>query len=531
MLVPPPKRTTDTAMRAVGNLNRWVAAITAAAFLISSFGTAWTLRAPSHSALVDPSLRAGEVALVQTTSGHAGALSMKLSALGAADVETENAANTVIARLSGPALAALATDPNVTIATRDIEIHSSGDGKKGGFEARRLDRGEISDLATTTVGDAGHAAIKGPVARLLSGGWGLSVAVMDTGVADHPDLNGKVTVRVDFVNDGNTALDPAGHGTFIAGLIGANGVVKGVAPGASIVSLRVLDATGTGTLRNVVAAFNWLLKNRVAYNIKVLNISWGASQATTYHKDLLAALVEAAWFSGVTVVAAAGNDGPNAGTVTSPAADPFIVTAGAFDDHGTADLSDDTYATFTGIGPTWDGFTKPEILAPGVHVLSLRSSSATYVDATGTPIGASTDKYVHMTGTSASAALVSGTAALIAAVHPTYTPTQIKGAIVASGRSISGSTTKAVDAAVAITVTPAAVNIGLKPSRMLLVLVAASHQLKVLGVTWEGVTWENVAWDSVTWEGVTWESVSWESVTWESVSWESVSWEGVTWEE
>jgi hypothetical protein len=124
---------------------------------------------------------------------------------------------------------------------------------------------------------------------------------------------------------------------------------------------------------------------------------------------------------------------------------------------------------------------------------------------------------------------VTGVAALVKAMHPVFTPTQVKGAIVASGRTVAGTSVRAVDAAVAATATPVPVNVGLRPSRTLLVLLAASHQLKVLGVTWDGVTWEGVTWDSVTWDSVTWESVSWESVSWESVSWESVSWEGVTW--
>jgi serine protease AprX len=305
--------------------------------------------------------------------------------------------------------------------------------------------------------------------------------------------------------------------------------MKGVAPSAKIVSLRVLDANGNGTMKSVIAAFDWILKNQSHARIQVLNLSWGAPQATTYHKDILSALVEAAWFAGVTVVAAAGNNGP--GTVTAPASDPFVVTVGSFDDQGTAAGEDDAFSDFSATGPTLDGFAKPDVLAPGEHVKSLRVRGVTYVGADGLPVGSDTDPYIHMTGTSASAAFATGVAALVASAHPQYTPTQIKGALVASARPVAGSLVGAIDAPNAILRAPAAVNVGLRPSKLLLAILARSGQLRVNGVTWDGVTWDGVTWDGVTWDGVTWDAVSWEAVSWEAVSWETVSWEGVTWEE
>lgn len=495
-------------MRGQGGLPQCIAATLVAVLITSSLGTAWTVRATSFHANVDPSLRAGEVALVHTAAGRAGALSMNLKRLGATDVETESAADTVIARLSGDALAAIAHDPTVTVAARDTTIVAlDGPGGRSGWD-------------TESTGDK-SASPRGPFTIGHARGEDVTVAVMDTGVAEHPDLShGKVRARANFVQDGNTAFDAGGHGTFIAGVIAADGEYKGVAPEATIVSLRVLDANGTGTAAGVVRAFNWLLLHRTTYDIKVLNISWGTPQATSYDNDLLSALAESAWFSGITVVASAGNSGPGAHTISSPASDPFVVTAGAYNDMGTTRTNDDAAASFSGQGPTIDGFTKPDTLAPGVHVLGLRVRGVTYLGADGQPVGSTTDRYIHMTGTSASAAYVSGVAALIASAHPNYSPTQIKGAIVASGRQVAGSATKAVDATSALTVQPARVNVGLRPSALLLALLAQKHMLRVNGVTWEGVTWD----------GVTWESVSWETVTWETVSWESVTWEGVTWE-
>jgi serine protease AprX len=302
-------------------------------------------------------------------------------------------------------------------------------------------------------------------------------------------------------------------------------------------------------VRNVVGAFDWLLKNAKRYQIKVVNLSWGAPQATTYHKDILSALVESVWFAGMTVVAAAGNSGPNAGTVTAPGSDPFVITAGSLNDRRTATTSDDVESTFSGRGPTLDGFAKPDTLAPGEHVRSLRVAGVPYLTRSGVPVGSATDKYVHMTGTSSATAYVSGVAALVASEHRSFGPTQIKGAIIASGRAVTGSVTRAVDASLALVRTGAA-NVGLRPSKLLLQVLLASHALRGKGITWEGVTWDGITWDGITWDGITWDGVtwngvtwngvtwngvtwngiSWESLTWESISWESVSWESVTWE-
>jgi subtilisin family serine protease len=522
-------------MRGLGSLRGSIAAVLVVAFIATSFDTAWTVRVPSASR-VDPSLSAGEVALVHTTSGFAGALSRKIAKLGATEIETDGAVDTVVARLSPAALDFISHDATVTVATRDIAIRSLDQGRgKSGFEKGERDgvrsgqdNNDSSRISTTTGVTVSVMAIRAPLAWTMSTGEGVTVAIMDTGVAEHPDLNGSVTGRLDFVRDGSANYDAGGHGTFIAGLVAANGAMKGIAPSAKIVSLRVLDANGNGTMRSVIAAFDWILKNQSRARIQVLNLSWGAPQATTYHKDLLSALVEAAWFSGITVIAAAGNDGP--GAVTSPASDPFVVTVGAFDDQGTATAEDDTFASFSATGPTLDGFAKPDVLAPGEHVKSLRVRGVTYLGADGQPVGSPTDPYIHMTGTSASAAFATGVAALVASAHRGYTPTQIKGALVASGRSVAGSRVAAIDAPNALTRIPAAVNVGLRPSKLLLAILARSGQLRIAGVTWEGVTWEGVTWDGVTWEGVTWDGVTWESVSWESVSWESVSWETVTWE-
>src|SRR5256885_10445366 len=253
-------------------------------------------------------------------------------------------------------------------------------------------------------------------------------------------LDGSVVHQIDFVGDGATQLDPSGHGTFVAGLIAAHGErFNGVAPDAKLVSLRVLDQKGQGTMHSVLAAFDWLLHNRSAYHIRVLNLSFGAKQTTSYHRTLLAGVVESAHFAGIAVVAAAGNAGPGSHTVSMPGADPFVITIGSLDDQGTVETKDDRESNFSGRGPTRDGFAKPDVLAPGEHIVSLRVPGVA-LDPDGAS-ASSTGAYARLSGTSASTAMATGAAADVLEAHRAYTATQLKGALIAGGRGVRGAGT------------------------------------------------------------------------------------------
>jgi len=201
-----------------------------------------------------------------------------------------------------------------------------------------------------------------------------------------------------------------------------------------------------------------------------------------------------------------------------PGADPFVITVGSFADQGTLATNDDRESIFSSRGPTRDGFAKPDVLAPGEHIVSLRvPGTALDREATDTaPAG----PYARLTGTSASTAMATGAAADVLEAHRAYSPTQVKGALVAGGRRIVGTRTPGLDVDDALTVRPARVNADLLPSRVLLRLLAASGNVFGPGLTWEGISWEGISWESVSWEGVAWESVSWEGVTWDSVTWE-----------
>jgi serine protease AprX len=478
---------------------RLLAALCALALLITALpGTSWT--APT-----DPNLAAGEYALVEVAHGTAAAVAAKATAAGATDVAALDKLDIVTARISSDALQSLQNDWRVSYLATDAVVTASG-----GDDHFEKSKGKPSPAIQVVDADQAWSGATGR---------GVTVALMDTGVAEHPDLEGSVIARKDFVNDGAPLLDPSGHGTFVAGLIAAHGeTFKGVAPDAKLVSLRVLDQKGNGTMHAVLAAFDWLLQNRAAMHIKVLNLSFGAPQKSSYQRSLLAGVVESAWFAGITVVAAAGNDGPATRTVAMPGADPFVITVGSFADQGTVALNDDRESIFSSRGPTVDGFAKPDVLAPGEHIVSLRvpGTSMDREDRS----APSSETYARLSGTSASTAIATGAAADVLEAHRSYSATQVKGALIASGRHITGTRTPGLDVDDALTVRPARVNEGLVPSAVLLGLLAANGNVFGPGMSWEGISWEGISWESVSWEGVAWEAVSWEGVTWDSVTWE-----------
>ena len=218
----------------------------------------------------------------------------------------------------------------------------------------------------------------------------MGVAVIDTGIAgDLPDFRISSTdkrsrvIGSAVVNpDATTAGDRYGHGTHVAGIIAGDsdgrdvgdskkGRFSGVAPGANLVSIKVSDDEGNATVLDVIAGIQFAMDHKAEYNIRVLNLSLESTVAESYKTDPLDAAVEAAWFDGIFVVAAAGNRGPGGDAVRfAPGNDPYIVTVGAVDDQGTKEIGDDLPATWSSRGTTQDGFSKPDIYAPGAKIVS-----------------------------------------------------------------------------------------------------------------------------------------------------------------
>ena len=240
------------------------------------------------------------------------------------------------------------------------------------------------------------------------------VAVIDTGIdAAHVDLDGgKVKFFKDFVNNRTTAYDDNGHGTHCAGIIAGTGegnsAYKGVAPGASLIGLKVLDSGGSGSMSNIDAAIDWCITNKAAYNIKVISMSLGASGSYD-GTDSTCQLVNLAYTNGIVPVIAAGNEGPDTYTVGTPGAAANGITVGAM-----ADLGEKGFflAYFSSRGLTADGRVKPDVCAPGYNIMAAKANSI--------------NQYVSMSGTSMATPFVAGTVALMLDINNALTPAQVK---------------------------------------------------------------------------------------------------------
>src|SRR5437879_12609837 len=202
-------------------------------------------------------------------------------------------------------------------------------------------------------------------------GGGVTVAILDSGVAADADLvqpDNRLLASVNFA-DVRLTSDPGGHGTHIAGIVAGNGTRSGgefigIAPQAGIVDVRVLGNTGSGRISSVVRGIEWVLAHRTVYNIRVINLSFGAPANLSYRADPMSAAVEIAWRRGLVVVAASGNGGPARDTVLTPGIDPYVITVGATDDRGTLGRGDDMLAWFSAWGSA-DSNAKPDPVAPG----------------------------------------------------------------------------------------------------------------------------------------------------------------------
>jgi serine protease AprX len=273
----------------------------------------------------------------------------------------------------------------------------------------------------------------------LGGKWdgdGVTVASIDTGVTPNPDLGDRLLARVDLTAD-HDGLDRFGHGTHMAGLIAGDGttsdeVEQGAAPEANLVSVKVAGWDGATDPSTVIAALRWVVTNRGRYGIRVVNLSWGTDGVQPADVDPLNAAVERAWQAGLVVVVSAGNTGPADGTLTKPGDDPFVITVGAADTGRTVDPDDDQPAAFSSRGRARGGASKPDILAPGVSMVSNRAPGST-IDLF-RPEARVGDRLFKGTGTSQAAAVVSGVAARLIQANPTATPNQIKAALMGSTR-------------------------------------------------------------------------------------------------
>jgi serine protease AprX len=357
-------------------------------------------------------------------------------------------------------------------------------------------------------------------------GQGIGVAVVDSGINPNADLYTTMGVNrqvadIRFNTDYNqNTSDGYGHGTVVSSIIGGDGsdsggMYIGIAPMVNIINVKVSNDDGSATASSVVQGLQWVLENKTKYNIRVVNLSFNSSTAESYQTSPLDAAVEILWFNGIVVVVSAGNNGTAA--LYPPANDPFVITVGAVNDQGTPALGDDAVATFSAYGKTADGYNKPDMVAPGKNIVG-RLVNSNMGMANAHPSNVLSGNYFKMSGTSASAPIVSGAVALLLQDEPGLNPDQVKYRLMATAyKSWSGyNSAKAgagyldVYAAVTGTSTQSA-NTGVRASNL---LTTGSQP-----ITWNSVGWNSVGWNTVGWNTVGWNTVGWNSVGWNSDYW------------
>lgn len=239
-------------------------------------------------------------------------------------------------------------------------------------------------------------------------GKGVTAAVLDTGIAPLAEFSGRIKAFKDIVLGRLNPYDDNSHGSHVCGILGGKGKVMGIAPDISFVCVKVLDSSGKGSSANLLEGLSWIYDNRKNYNIKLINLSVGASVSDSF--DPLIAAVEALWDEGITVISAAGNEGPSPCSVTSPGTSRKVITVGCLDDERHLSIWGSSIKDFSGRGPTKDCIVKPDILAPGAEIISVSN------------IG----ELITLSGTSMSTPIVTGATALLLEKYPDLTPNQIK---------------------------------------------------------------------------------------------------------
>ena len=354
-------------------------------------------------------------------------------------------------RLPVASLEELATDENVDWLSLDAPV-----------AAMSVSSREAANIPSLTSANLGYT------------GNGVGIAILDTGVSSHADLgdnilqysflNGAFPVP-DIVNgelvstNANGRHDGFGHGTHVAGLIGgsgefSDGEYRGVAPGASILSLQVLDSDGNGSMSDVMAALDWLMTYGEYFNVRVVNMSLGKGISESNTTDPLVLAVEELWDAGLVVVIAAGNEGfAGSMTVTSPGNSRKVITVGSITDNGTGlDHSDDYTSSFSSQGPTiGDYVLKPDLLAPGNRVIGSVDKKSTLAkllkerlkSCKKSDLECGDSTYLEMSGTSMAAPLVSSAVALMLEKDPALSPATIKARLMRSARKIAADPTEA----------------------------------------------------------------------------------------
>lgn len=230
-------------------------------------------------------------------------------------------------------------------------------------------------------------------------GKNVTVAVLDSGLAPHPDIaSNRILAFHDFIGGRTAPYDDFTHGTHVTGIIGSSKI--GIAPECNLVALKVLDRQGNGSMDGFIESIQWLLAHYREYDIKVVNISVGGNRRELRQENnRLNLWVTKLWEEGLVICCSAGNNGPSPNSILAPGNCRKVITVGSYDG-----------GHFSSAGPLLPYISKPELVAPGLHILSTKPGGG----------------YSVKNGTSMSVPFISGSCALLLQRYPMLTNDQIK---------------------------------------------------------------------------------------------------------
>ena len=388
-------------------------------------------------------------------------------------------------------------------------------------------------------------------------GRGVVIAVVDTGVDEHADLTGRL-VHVDVTREPTSSFDGYGHGTFVAGAAAGDGRTSGgryagVAPGAQVLDVRVAGDDGRTDLVTVLRGL------QVAHErgVDVLNLSLSSGSPLPYQVDPLTVALDRLWAEGVVVVVPSGNEGGSGRrSITSPGVDPVLLTVGALDERATGSRDDDVVADFSGRGPAPQGVAKPDLVAPGQSLVSLRAPGSV-VDLAH-PEAVVESAHFRGSGTSFSTAVVAGAAAVLLQERPELSPDQVKALVTRTAygtgrtqaeglRDVTAAGAGGLDVPAALAArTPHvrdAVLAGPPPGQddvweaLVAALIAGDaeavasswSQLSPAAHRWAASSWSAHRWADQPWELQEWAAHRWAAHRWAASSWSAHRWAGEDW--
>jgi serine protease AprX len=403
---------------------------------------------------------------------------------------------------------ALASNPDVHAVSLNTTVTPQSLAVGGRIPSRPGSRGVAADQLQTTYDQTLGVT---PLWKFGVTGTGVGVAVIDTGIdgalPDFASAGGRSSrVIVSAVDNPHaaTATDGYGHGTDVAGIIAGNGGNRpasdplhghyiGVAPNANLISIKVADEAGATTVLDVIYGLQFAVAHQAQYNIRVVNMSLNAATPQSYKTDPLDAAVEAAWMHGLAVVVAAGNRGTASDAVQyAPANDPYVITVGAVDENGTVNPSDDAIASWSSQGTTQDAIQKPDVYAPGAHIVSVLAPNSDFANTDCSGCVLAGGQYIQTSGTSMAAPAIAGLVADLLQVHPRWTPSQVKGVLTSPEASENGSLQEPNAVKAVLDWNPPVADQGLTPSK--LINPATGNVNPSLG-TWNFATWNRATGD------------------------------------